>query len=140
MKIKTILALLFFVMLACGSATTNVSAQNNPNKEEKPSKVEKDDDDGEDEKLSAEDRRRVKITIEQARKTALERIGGGTVVQEELEKERGKLHYSFDIKDKNGKMHDVEVDAETGAIFKVDEEDGDDKDDDGDEKGTKPPR
>lgn len=139
MKIKSLLALLFFVLLACGSATY-ASAQSTPNKEDKTAKTEKEDD-GEDEEISPEDRKRVKITVEQARQTALARVAG-TIIEEELEKENGRLVYSIEIKDKDGRVFDVEVDAETGAIFKVEREDDDDDEDEknDDEKAKKPPQ
>ncbi len=70
-----------------------------------------------------------KISIEQARKTALERVAG-TITEEEIEIENGVLVYSIEIRDANGKTHDVEVDAKTGEIVRVEEEDEDDDDDD----------
>lgn len=83
------------------------------------------DDDGEDDEVSSEERKAVKISAEQARRTALERVAG-TIVEEELEKENGRIVYSIEIRDKNQKVFDVEVDAETGAIVKVEEEDDED--------------
>ena len=127
MKIKVLMGILFSVMLVCG-LTTFANAQTNAQR-----------DDGEDEEVTAKDREKVKITIEQARKTALERVSG-TIVEEELEKENGKLIYSIEVKDANGKVFDVEVDAETGAIFKVEQEDDDGEDDDDKKSNEKPPQ
>jgi len=126
MKIKTLLAMLFSVMLVCGLATIS-NAQTNPDQNQKSTDKQKDDD-GEDEEVSPEERKRVKISADQARKTALERVAG-TIVEEELEKENGRIVYSIEIRDKNQKVFDVEVDAETGAIVNVEEEDDDDEDD-----------
>lgn len=59
-----------------------------------------------------------KITLEQARATALKQIPGGTIADEELEQEKGGsgLRYSFDIK--AGKAtHEVGIDARTGAVL-----------------------
>ncbi len=132
MKIKMMLAMLFSLMLMCSlAATTN--AQTKPDKEQKPAVQEKDDD-GEDEEVSPEERKRVKITAEQARRTALGRVSG-TIVEEELEKENGRIVYSIEIRDKDKKIFDVEVDAETGEIVNVEEEDEDDEDEDGDKDG-----
>lgn len=126
MKLKTFPAMLFSLTLACGLATLT-NAQTNPNKQEKPNFQERDDD-GEDEEISPDDRKRVKIWAEQARRTALGRVAG-TVVEEELEKEKGRIVYSIEIQDANKKVFDVEVDAETGEIVNVEDEDGDGRDD-----------
>lgn len=126
MKIKTLLAVLFSLMLI-GGLTTISDAQTKPEKTEKPTVQEKDDD-GEDEKVSPEERKRVKITAEQARQTALAKVSG-TIVEEELEKENGRIVYSIEIRDKDKKVFDVEVDAETGEVVNVEEEDDEDKDD-----------
>lgn len=137
MKIKASLAILLSFFLLCG-ATSFVNAQNNP--EQKPkTDVQKDNDD-EDDEVSTEERSRVKISIEQARKTALERVNG-TITEEELEKENGRIVYSIEIRDANRKVYDVEVDAQTGAIVRIEEETDDDEEDDDDRKSkeTKPP-
>lgn len=128
MKIKTLLTVLFSLMLI-GGLTTISNAQTAPVNPEKPVVQEKDD--GEDEEVSPEERKRVKISAEQARRTALGKIGG-TIVEEELEKENGRIVYSIEIRDKDKKVFDVEIDAETGEIVNVEEEDEDDEGADGD--------
>ena len=69
-----------------------------------------------------------KITMDQAKAIALKKIPG-VITDEDLEKERGKLQYAFDIKSLDGKVYDVEVDAKTGKILKAvldtENEDGD---------------
>ena len=62
-------------------------------------------------------RREAKIAEADARKTALAAVPGGRVRSHELEREKGKLIYSYDIKvaGKPG-IEEVNVDAMTGAI------------------------
>ncbi len=55
-----------------------------------------------------------KITMEQAQKAALAKEAG-KIKSKELEKEKGRLIYSFDIKMADG-IHEVNVDAMTGEI------------------------
>jgi len=55
-----------------------------------------------------------KITMEQAQKTALAKEAG-KIKSKELEREKGRLIYSFDIKTADG-IHEVQVDAMTGEI------------------------
>jgi len=59
-----------------------------------------------------------KVSLEAARKTALAHVKDGTVRSEELEREHGKLLYSFDIasKGKTG-VTEVHVDAMTGKVL-----------------------
>ena len=59
---------------------------------------------------------KVKITLEQARVTALKTVPQGIIKSEELEKEEGKLIYSFDIQSGN-ELREVWVDAHTGALL-----------------------
>ena len=59
--------------------------------------------------------KQAKISLEQARKTAAAAVAGN-IEEEELEKEHGKLVYSFDIRNSNGNISEVQVDAKTGAI------------------------
>ena len=139
MKLKTLLAMLFSILLVCVLATVS-NAQTNPNQNDKTTKQQKGDDDNErDEKVSPKERKQVKISIEQARKTALERVIG-TIIEEELEKEKGRLVYSIEIRDANQKVYDVEVDAKTGEVVNVEEENDDDEDGDDDDTAAKQTR
>ena len=65
------------------------------------------------EQLQAE----AKIPMETARATALARVKDGTVKSEELEREHGRLIYSFDISTpKQSGVDEVNVDARTGKL------------------------
>jgi hypothetical protein len=55
-----------------------------------------------------------KITMEQAQKTALAKEPG-KIKSKELEREKGRLIYSFDIKTADG-IHEVNIDAMTGEV------------------------
>ncbi len=58
------------------------------------------------------------ITPDEARKTALAQVRNGSIAEEEIEMEDGKLAYSFDIKvpGQTG-IEEVLVDAKTGAVI-----------------------
>ncbi len=72
------------------------------------------------------------ISLETARQIALARVPG-TVIESELDKEKGIVVYEFEIRDKDNKSFDVLVDAKTGAIVGVEADD----DEDGDNDDTK---
>jgi len=58
-----------------------------------------------------------KITMEEARATALARVPGGKVRSAELEHEHGRLVYSFDISvPGHAGIEEVQVDANRGTI------------------------
>lgn len=129
MKAIRIMIWLFVVALGLGISVLCLpqTANAQTDKDKKERKQEKEDDDkDDDEKLSSKDKKKAKITMEEARTIALRRVAG-TVVEEELEKEKGRLQYAFDIKDSDGKMWDVEIDAITGEVLQAaeDDEDGD---------------
>jgi uncharacterized membrane protein YkoI len=65
--------------------------------------------------------RQAKITMEQARETALKRAPGN-VEGSELEREHGKLVYSFDIRNSKGTIDEVQVSAITGKVVRVEHE------------------
>jgi hypothetical protein len=70
-------------------------------------------------KLMAE----AKVSKETAQQTALAKVPGGTVKDGELEKEKGKLIWSFDITIPDSKdIKEVAVDAITGDVIAVDTE------------------
>ena len=64
-----------------------------------------------------------KITMEAAKATALTKVPGGKIRSSELEREHGKLIYSFDIKvaGKPG-IEEVNVDAIDGHVISVEHE------------------
>jgi uncharacterized membrane protein YkoI len=62
-----------------------------------------------------------KITMAQARATALKKAHG-TVKSAELENEHGKLIYSFDIATSKSNITEVNVDAMTGKVIAVQQE------------------
>jgi uncharacterized membrane protein YkoI len=62
-----------------------------------------------------------RITKEQAQEIALKRAPG-TVESGELEREHGKLVYSFDIRNARGTIDEVQVSAITGKIVRVEHE------------------
>ncbi len=64
-----------------------------------------------------------KVTKEAAQAAALAKVPGGMVKEGELEKEKGKLIWSFDIAIPGSKdIKEVAVDAITGEVLSVDTE------------------
>ena len=71
----------------------------------------------------AELQAQAKISKEQAQQTALAKAPGGTVKEGELEKEKGKLIWSFDIAmPGSNDITEVGVDAITGEVVSVEKE------------------
>jgi uncharacterized membrane protein YkoI len=66
-------------------------------------------------------KREAKITMEQARETALKRAPG-KVESSELEREHKQLVYSFDIRNSRGTITEVQVSAITGKVVRVEHE------------------
>ena len=62
------------------------------------------------------------ITMDAAKKTALAKVDGGVIKSSELEKEKGKLIYSFDVVAPNRQIVEVNVDAISGAVVSVEHE------------------
>ena len=61
-----------------------------------------------------------KITEAQAKSTALAKVPNGTVKSSELEREKGKLVWSFDISQPSAKgVTEIQVDAITGKIVSL---------------------
>jgi len=64
-----------------------------------------------------------KVTKADAEKTALAKVPNGTVKEAEIEKEKGKLIWSFDLATPGTKdITEVTVDAMTGEIASVETE------------------
>src|SRR5207249_1159665 len=69
-----------------------------------------------EEKREAKLQAQAKVSKEQAEKTALAKVPGGTIKEGELEKEHGKLIWSFDISMPNSTdIKEVQVDAISSA-------------------------
>jgi uncharacterized membrane protein YkoI len=62
-----------------------------------------------------------KVTIDQAIKTASEKVAG-KVVEAELEKKHDKLVWEVEIVTAENKVMEVHIDAESGAVIEVEEE------------------
>ncbi len=122
------LALIIFTAVNAGA----VNAQNQkPAEKDKKAQKEKDDDDDDDKydtpEMQKELAKEAKISLEEARQTALTRVPR-TVIESELDMEKGKVVYEFEIRDKNNKTFDVLIDAKTGEVVGVEAEDEDDDD------------
>ena len=79
----------------------------------------------EEEEIDAKDPRfasKVKVTLEDAKKTALAAKPGEVIETETSVEADGSISYEFDIKGKDGKEWEVEVDAVTGKIVETEEE------------------
>jgi hypothetical protein len=78
---------------------------------------------GNDKTTNAELLKQAKVTKEQATKTALSKVPNGTVKESELEKEHGKIVWSFDIATPGTTdITEVQVDAISGKILTVEKE------------------
>jgi uncharacterized membrane protein YkoI len=60
-----------------------------------------------------------KISMKHARSIALKKVSHGKIASEELERENGKLIYSFDVKNEKGSITEVNVDAMNGKVVDV---------------------
>ena len=79
----------------------------------------------EEEEIDAKDPRftsKVKVTLEDAKKTALAAKPGEVIETETSVEADGSISYEFDIRGKDGKEWEVEVDAVTGKIVETEEE------------------
>ncbi|MEO5632028.1 MAG: PepSY domain-containing protein [Nitrospiraceae bacterium] len=64
---------------------------------------------------------KAKVTIDQAIKTALEKVPG-KVVEAELEKKHDTLVWEVEVVTAENKVMEVHIDAESGAVIDVEEE------------------
>jgi uncharacterized membrane protein YkoI len=60
-----------------------------------------------------------KISMKKARSIALKKVHHGTIESAELERENGKLIYSFDVKAHQPGVTEVNVDAMNGKVVDV---------------------
>ncbi len=79
----------------------------------------------EEEEVDAKDQRfasKAKLTLEDAKKAALAFQAGEVIESETSIESDGTLSYEFDIKTKDGKEIEVEIDAVTGKVQESEEE------------------
>lgn len=69
-----------------------------------------------------------KVTVDQAIKTATEKVPG-TVVEAELEKKHDKTIWEVEIVGADGKVSEVHIDAATGAVIDVEDKKAEKKED-----------
>ena len=66
------------------------------------------------------------IGMKRAKQIAMTRVQG-QIKSSELEKEHGKMIYSFDIRNTKGGITEVNIDAKTGKVIAVDVENAKDE-------------
>ena len=105
MKIKTVICFALATGLFAGCASEkNEHAEKHAHKQAK---------------LMAE----AKVSKDDAEKTALTKVPNGTIKESELEKENGRLQWSFDVTTPDSKdITEVNVDAITGDVISADKE------------------
>ena len=100
MRVQTIIGTFLTLALAIGLTTATFAADKEANLKAK-----------------------AKISKAEATKTALAKVPGGKVKEAELEEEKGKIIWSFDIAVKGSKdITEVQVDAITGEVVSVEKE------------------
>lgn len=126
MRQKFLLAIFMSALLTGGGLVFAKPALLDGQKQKQKSKAEKEEveEQGEEEESPEQQAKlasQVKITKEQAQEIALKRAPG-TVEGGELEREHGKLVYSFDIRNSKGTIDEVQVSGITGKIVRVEHE------------------
>ncbi len=122
MKKLEITALVFAVLVGASLIATGPAWSDKKGKHEEEGNV-------------AEMAKEAKVTVEQAIKTATEKVQG-TVVEAELEKKHDKTIWEVEVVAADGKTSEVHIDAITGAVIDVENEDDEKKDDmKGEKKG-----
>lgn len=74
----------------------------------------------EDEGKAADMVKAAKVTIDQAIKTASEKVPG-TVIEAELEKKHDKIVWEVEVVAADGKVSEIHVDANSGAVIDVED-------------------
>jgi uncharacterized membrane protein YkoI len=108
MRIKSIIGSVITLGLLAGGLTACVT--------------EKEDNEGE-KATAAKLEAQARISKAEAQKIALDKVPGGTIKEGEIEKEKGKVIWSFDIATPGTKdITEVNVDAMTGAVVDISKE------------------
>jgi len=108
MKIKSIICWAITLGLLAGGLTACTTEKEGKEGEKAPAA-----------KLEAQ----AKISRAEAQKIALDKVPGGAIKEGEIEKEKGKVIWSFDIATPGTKdITEVNVDAMTGAVVDISKE------------------
>lgn len=105
MRLQSFTVLALAILLAAGTAVATGSAYA----------------DEKDKMGKAEMAAAAKVTIDQAVKTASEKVSG-KIIEAELEKKHNKLVWEVEVVTAENKVMEVHIDAETGAVIDVEEE------------------
>lgn len=105
MKAQSSTVLLLAIVLSAGTLVAAGSAY--ANEKEKNGKAE----------MAAT----AKVTIDQAVKTALDKVSG-KVIEAELEKKHHKLIWEVEVVTAENKVMEVHIDADSGTVIEVEEE------------------
>jgi uncharacterized membrane protein YkoI len=112
MKIKNIIGSLVTISLLTGGLTACVTEKGEGKEGKEGAKV-----------TAAQLEAQAKITKAEAEKIALAKVPGGTIKEGEIEKEKGKVIWSFDIATPGTKdITEVNVDAMTGVVVDISKE------------------
>jgi uncharacterized membrane protein YkoI len=128
---------LLFAGVAIANGAPQTKKQNNERRESKSKERSEKSEVGESEQDQAALAREAKITKEQAQEVALKRAPG-TVESGELEREHGKLVYSFDVRNAKGTIDEVQVSALNGKVVRVEHESAKQEADEKRKEGRKP--
>ncbi len=105
----------------------NENSENSENNENEGDEAkEGDEDEAKEQSSQASLEKEAKISRKQAEEIALKKIPG-EIIEGDLEKEDGKLIYSFEIRKSDNTIFDVEVDANTGEVIKAQIDDDEEK-------------
>ncbi|MGI9035629.1 MAG: PepSY domain-containing protein [Pyrinomonadaceae bacterium] len=112
-----------FAVLFLVGGTTVYAQTTPPSNQNKPQKSNQTKRGGENAETEVQEQlaKQAKIKLEDARETALKRAPG-TVESGELERENKQLVYSFDIRNAQGAITEVQVSAITGEVVSVKQE------------------
>ncbi len=127
----TITALLAGLIFALGLPACTEEHESKKEGEHKEAK--KEDESKEKAALAAA----AKVTIEQAIKTATDKVQG-KVIEAELEKEDGKVVWEVEIVGADGKLSELYVDADTGVLVPGGEKEGEETKAEGKKSEAKP--
>ncbi len=122
--ILTVASLFAAITIANGAPQTKMQTyerKESKSKQRSEKKESRQNGAGESEQNQAALARKAKITMDQARATALTRAAG-TVESSELEREHGRLVYSFDIRNAKGTIDEIQVSAISGQVVRVEHE------------------